>query len=131
MMRNRLWIGSAALLLAGAGNGTDTGNPAYRLFEQPGLMQGRVIWLQNCEGCHGYGIAGAPIPMEADAWAPRLKQARETLHQHAIDGFYGVDDTVMPARGGNPNLTDDEVRLAVDYMATLALSYIEPEENTE
>ncbi len=103
-------------------------NPAYRQFEDKALVQGRTIWLGTCEGCHGYGIAGAPIPMEPDAWRPRLAQDRATLYQHAIEGFYGPDYTYMPPRGGNDKLTDEEVRLAVDYMATLAEYYVKHQE---
>lgn len=102
--------------------------PAYKAFEGAQLEQGRTIWLGTCEGCHGYGIAGAPIPMEPDAWRPRLEQDRATLYQHAIEGFYGPDYTYMPPRGGNDKLTDDEVRLAVDYMATLAEHYLKHQE---
>ena len=83
---------------------------------QPGLSQGRSIWIANCEGCHGYGIAGAPIPMEPSEWAPRLEKGKATLYEHAINGFFGPDDTMMPERGGNPDLSDAEVKAAVDYM---------------
>ena len=47
------------------------------------------------------------------------------LYSHAIEGFFGPDDTMMPARGGNPDLTDEEVKLAVDYMLALATYYLE------
>lgn len=92
---------------------------------QASLSQGRAVWLDNCEGCHGYGIAGAPIPMQPSDWAPRLEQDRAVLYEHAINGFFGPDDTMMPERGGNPDLTDEEVKAAVDYMAALAVYYIQ------
>jgi cytochrome c oxidase cbb3-type subunit 3 len=114
-----------ALLLSAAASAED---PIYRFFDGSSLTQGRVVWLANCESCHGYGIAGAPIPMQPDEWRERLKQDRQTLHRHAIEGFYGPDDTVMPARGGNADLSDDEVRLAVDYMTQLATYYLQSKE---
>jgi cytochrome c5 len=117
----------AVLLLNGS---SLADNPAYRVFEGPTVAQGRAIWLRSCEGCHGYGIAGAPIPMAPTDWRERLWQDQATLYRHAIEGFYGADDTVMPARGGDTGLTDDEVRAAVDYMTTLALSYIQQTETT-
>jgi cytochrome c5 len=95
-------------------------NTAYRHFEGAKLTQGRVIWLANCEGCHGHGTAGAPIPMVPDDWRSRLLKPRDTLYSHAIEGFFGPDDTMMPPRGGNDSLTDIELRAAVDYMAALA-----------
>ncbi len=102
-------------------------NTSYVVLEGERLQQGRDIWLANCEGCHGYGFAGAPVPMTPSEWAPRLEKSRTVLYEHAIDGFFGADDTMMPARGGNPDLTDDEVKSAVDYMAALAAYYIQLE----
>ena len=92
--------------------------PSYQ-----GLDQGRSLWIDTCEGCHGYGIAGAPIPMEAADWAPRLNKPVSELYDHAINGFFGPDDTMMPARGGNDALSDSEVKAAVDYMLELARQY--------
>jgi len=99
----------------------------YIEFEGQRLSEGRSIWLDNCEGCHGYGIAGAPIPMQPAAWSPRLAKGAEVLYAHAINGFFGPDDTMMPERGGNPELSDDQVKAAVDYMAALANFYIQQE----
>ncbi len=98
-------------------------NPAYLQLEGANLAQGRTIWLGTCEGCHGYGTAGAPIPMEKDDWKDRLKKPQSLLYQHAIEGFYGPDDTMMPARGGNTKLSDADVKAAVDYMTALAKHY--------
>lgn len=86
--------------------------------------QGRQLWIANCLTCHGYGIAGAPIPTRAKHWEERLAQTRETLYQHAIEGFFGRDGTYMPPRGDNAALTDEEVKLAVDYMLELAQQHL-------
>ena len=99
----------------------------YVEFQDERLNRGRDLWLANCEGCHGYGVGGAPIPMETDAWAPRLEQGMAVLYRHALDGFFGPDHTLMPARGGNAALSDDEVRAAVDYVTALARYYIQQE----
>ncbi len=96
----------------------------YINFEGEHLRYGKVIWLLNCETCHAYGVADAPVPMNKDEWRYRLKQGRSVLYDHAINGYYGPDDSMMPARGGNKSLTDDEVKAAVDYMAKLADFYI-------
>ena len=95
------------------------------------LADGKRLWLANCEGCHGYGIAGAPIPMKASHWEKRVMKPRQELYKHAINGFFGPDDTYMPARGGNDTLTDDEVVLAVDYMLALANHYLIDYENSQ
>lgn len=97
--------------------------PVYQTFPEPHLRQGRVVWLENCEGCHGHGVADAPIPMEPDQWAPRLRKERAVLHAHAINGYFGPDNSMMPARGGNPELSDEQVKAAVDYMVALATYY--------
>ena len=96
---------------------------AYRSFESGSLNTGREIWLETCEGCHGYGIAGAPIPMEYAQWRTRLEKDQPTLYEHALEGFFGEGGTMMPPKGGNDALTDKEVMLAVDYMVALARSY--------
>lgn len=120
-----------AWLLGAVAAGAAADNPAYRTFDDPQLLQGRTVWLQNCEGCHGYGTAGAPIPMQAEDWRDRLGKGTTVLYRHAIEGFFGPDDTMMPPRGGNDQLTDDDVRAAVDYMAALAHSYIQYEEKIQ
>ena len=88
------------------------------------FAEGKQLWLENCETCHAYGTAGAPIPMRVSHWESRVLKDKQTLYSHAINGFFGPDDTQMPARGGNEKLTDQEVRLAVDYMVALARAYI-------
>ena len=88
------------------------------------ISQGREIWLNNCESCHGYGIADAPVPMYPDEWEFRLAKGKRVLYEHAINGYIGPDYSMMPARGGNEKLNDDEVMLAVDYMIYLAGFYI-------
>jgi len=70
--------------------------------------------------CHQAGINGAPRFGNKVAWAPRIAQGREKLYENAVKGLRG-----MPPRGGNPNLNDDEVKAAVDYMVKLAGGYKE------
>ena len=88
------------------------------------LAAGKKIWLDNCEGCHGYGVGDAPIPMQPDQWVSRLKKGKQVLYRHAIDGFIGPDYSMMPEKGGNLDLSDAEVMSAVDYMTELARFYI-------
>lgn len=76
---------------------------------------GQNIVTTVCAACHGAGLMGSPKLGNADDWAPRIEKGIDTLHDHAINGF-----NMMPARGGNPNLTDEEVMAAVDYMVSQA-----------
>lgn len=96
----------------------------YPASSNRSISQGRDLWMQNCEACHGYGIADAPVPMHPEEWRFRLAKGKQVLYEHAIDGFIGPDYSMMPARGGNENLNDNEVKLAVDYMVFLASYYI-------
>ena len=80
------------------------------------LVKGRAVWSGTCQGCHGLGIAGSPKITDKSAWAPRIAKGRETLHEHALNGFFGEDGAMMPERGGNSELTDDQVKAAVDFM---------------
>ena len=54
--------------------------------------------------------------LAAAAWAPRIEQGNDTLYEHAINGYTGSAGLPMPAKGGNQNLSDDDVKAAVDYM---------------
>jgi cytochrome c5 len=79
-----------------------------------GTLDGAVIFDSLCAGCHRSGAGGAPT-MSAAQWAARIPQGRDTLNQHAIEGFTGSTG-VMPAKGGNPALTDEQVIATVDWM---------------
>lgn len=116
----RIFITMMALLLSTAILAEDR----YQVFTQERLQQGRPIWLKYCEGCHGWGIADAPVPMRPEEWQARLSQTQETLYAHAINGFFGPDDSMMPPRGGADHLSDEQVKLAVDYMTELAKFHI-------
>nr|WP_035059215.1 c-type cytochrome [Andreprevotia chitinilytica] len=77
----------------------------------PGSRSGKAVFEAVCISCHGTGLAGSPKFGDAGAWAPRIAKGFETLWGHAIKGF-----NAMPAKGGSPDLTDDEVKRAVAYM---------------
>jgi len=79
-----------------------------------GTMDGSVIFNQLCTGCHTSGAGGAPT-LTAAGMGVRVSKGAETLHKHAIEGFTGTAG-VMPPKGGNPALTDDQVKATVDWM---------------
>ena len=79
-----------------------------------GTMDGAVIYDNLCAGCHKSGAGGAPT-MTAAGMGARAGQGKDLLYQHAIEGFQGSAG-VMPAKGGNPALTDDQVKATVDWM---------------
>ena len=77
-----------------------------------GGADGKKVYEVSCQACHGGAVPGIPHVGKKEDWAPRIKQGKDTLHKHAIEGF-----NAMPAKGGNGSLSDDEVKAAVDYMA--------------
>lgn len=84
--------------------------------EDPHLIEGRTVWAGTCQACHGLGEAGSPKITDRKAWAPRIAKGEDTLREHALKGFIGPSGTMMPERGGNPDLTDQQIFAAVDYM---------------
>lgn len=78
-------------------------------------QNGEAVYKAACTACHGAGIAGAPKTGDAPAWEARLEQGMATMVKHAIEGFQG-ETGFMPARGGHMNLSDEQVREAVQYM---------------
>ena len=75
-------------------------------------IDGGAIYQTACFACHATGAAGAP-KLEAAAWTERLTQGEDTLVEHAIGGF-----NLMPPKGGQMQLSDDEIRAIVQYMIT-------------
>ena len=84
-----------------------------------GNLSGQQVFAQVCKTCHETGLAGAPKAGDKAAWSPRIAEGEKILVQHAIAGYQGKTG-VMPPKGGNPELTDDEVHRAVVYLANQA-----------
>ncbi len=80
------------------------------------LIHGREIWMPTCGQCHIRGLGGAPKIGDQAAWAPRIAQGKEVLYEHAIHGFTSPQLNEMSAKGGFTELTDSEVKLAVDFV---------------
>lgn len=75
----------------------------------------KTVYDQVCAVCHNAGIAGAPLTGDAAAWKTRIGQGMAAMVANAINGFQGATG-VMPAKGGNASLSDDEVAAAVEWM---------------
>lgn len=88
------------------------------------LANGKAVYDANCAACHGAGIMGAPKTGTARKWTSRLTQSLDTMIQKSIAGYsgdYRGTKTFMPAKGGNPDLTDQEVGNSVAYMVNEVL----------
>ena len=101
------------------GEEASAGEPVVEEAQQPDpvetMMSGPQVYNSACLVCHGAGVGGAPVIGDAELWAPRIAQGNDLLYQHAIEGFTGQSG-FMPAKGARMDLSDDEVRAAVDYM---------------
>lgn len=78
-------------------------------------VDGKAVYEKTCVACHMAGVAGAPKAGDKAVWAPRIAEGKNHLYEHAIKG-----KGAMPPKGGNPGLSDAEVKAAVDYLVSLA-----------
>ena len=76
---------------------------------------GESIYQANCAACHQEGVAGAPKLDDQTVWAERIEKGIDGMVELVISGIQGYTG-VMPPRGGNPNLSDEDIRAAVEYM---------------
>jgi cytochrome c5 len=94
-------VAAAAPAAAPAGGGAD-------------IAKGKIVFEKTCMVCHATGVAGAPKAGDKAAWASHLAHGIDDLYKNAIKGI-----KAMPPKGGNPSLSDAEVKAAVDYMVSL------------
>lgn len=78
-------------------------------------LDGGQLYNTYCAICHKAGLNAAPKHGSKPLWAKRIAQGRDTMYANAINGLRG-----MPPRGGFPDLTDDEVKAATDFMVRAA-----------
>ncbi|MDR0529299.1 MAG: c-type cytochrome [Zoogloeaceae bacterium] len=72
---------------------------------------GPAVYASVCTVCHETGLSGAPKKGDKAAWAARIATGKAALYDSALRG-----KNAMPARGGNPALSDEEVKKAVDFL---------------
>jgi cytochrome c5 len=72
---------------------------------------GEQVVTDTCGKCHMTGEGGAPKIGDRDAWIKRAKDGYARVLQSALKGHAG-----MPARGGLAELSDAEIKRAIDYM---------------
>lgn len=74
---------------------------------------GEQVVQERCQECHTTGKQGAPKLGDMNDWKPRLQKGVEPLVKSAIGGHNS-----MPARGGMANLSDAEMKAAVEFMVS-------------
>ena len=75
------------------------------------LAAGEAKYKMVCFACHDSGVAGAPKLGDKAAWEPRIATGFDALLNSALHG-----KNAMPPKGGNPALSDDEVKNIVAFM---------------
>jgi cytochrome c5 len=82
--------------------------PAQAAFD--GSLDGEMIYNNVCSACHTAAILGAPKPGSPEI-AQRAEQGMDVLLQNAMNGL-----NAMPARGGRPDLSDEQMQAVVEFM---------------
>jgi cytochrome c5 len=83
---------------------------------------GAAVNQAKCGASHDSGAGEAPRTGAAADWTERFAAGRAALHAAAIRG---VPNTAMAPQGGFAELSDEEVRAAVDYMLAQT-GYVDP-----
>jgi len=73
--------------------------------------KGDEIYKAICTSCHATGVLDAPKFGSKEQWAPRVANGLAGLMKSATNGKGS-----MPPRGGDPTLSDEEVKAAILYM---------------
>ena len=75
-----------------------------------GSLDAEMIYTSVCAACHATGVASAPKPGSVEM-ATRAEKGTDALTKTAIDGL-----NAMPARGGRPDLSDEQIKAVVEFM---------------
>jgi len=96
-----------------AAEGAAPAAPAPTAVAKAGPPDGQKIYQGTCIACHGTGAAGAPKFGNKADWAPRIALGMDTLLNVALHG-----KGAMPPKGGNPALSEADIRAAIEYMVS-------------
>ncbi|MCW8871983.1 MAG: c-type cytochrome [Xanthomonadales bacterium] len=119
-----LWMVALIGLMACSPGGEDVAAPEP--LAQPEPRDVRPTWREDhmalgketyqlaCASCHESGDLGAPITGNRDQWEERSNMWQAVLFKHAKSGYLD-----MPGKGGQPNLSDEAVEAATEYMLGL------------
>ena len=73
----------------------------------PGLAD----YEASCSACHGNAAIGAPVVGDKEAWNEVMDKGLDKVYHNGINGI-----NAMPPKGGNMDLTDDKMKIIIDYM---------------
>jgi len=81
------------------------------------VSDGRAIYEQTCIACHGPDGKGAIPGIEQLTEKGALAKSDETLFNSIRDGSHSSGAVIsMPAKGGNPSLSDDDIEAVLTFI---------------
>ncbi|MCS7222400.1 MAG: cytochrome c [Anaerolineae bacterium] len=131
MIRKLMWVLTITFIVAlvatgcGGRKATPTPAPAPAGASSEMIAQGKQWYEQSCSSCHGPDAKGLPHLGKDMTTSEFIKgQTDEELLEFIKKGrpasdpanTTGVD---MPPKGGNPALTDDQIRAIIAYIRSL------------
>jgi cytochrome c5 len=102
---------AGAAALAEAQAAALVASPAAADVAGNAVADGAAVYAGLCKVCHEAGVAGAPNAKSEQMTARLDEKGLDTLVSNALNGL-----NAMPPRGGNPALTDEQIRAAVEFM---------------
>ena len=77
----------------------------------PDLGSGEAVYNSVCQACHTTGVLNSPKLGDPAGWETRLPKGKEAMYQSVLNGL-----NLMPPKGGRPDLSDEQIQMAVDYL---------------
>jgi cytochrome c5 len=85
--------------------------PTVQPENPPDAKKGEAVYRESCSVCHKKGANGAPRLGRAKDWENRLFEWQPLMEKHASEGYLN-----MPAKGYNPQLSEQDMANAVFFM---------------
>lgn len=82
------------------------------------VARGEALYKETCMACHGAGGAGSlPGVPDLTKASGSLAKPDAALFKNIKEGFQSPGSPMaMPPKGGNPALTDEDIRIVIQYM---------------
>ena len=77
----------------------------------PDFESGEAVYNAVCQACHTTGVLNSPKLGDPAGWETRLPKGKEAMYLSVLNGL-----NLMPPKGGRPDLSDEQIQMAVDYM---------------
>lgn len=77
----------------------------------PDFDSGEAVYNAVCQACHTTGVLNSPKLGDPTGWETRLPKGKEAMYLSVLNGL-----NLMPPKGGRPDLSDEQIQMAVDYM---------------